>query len=213
MKLISIETVSSSTATIAGVILAAGMSRRMGGFKPLLNFRGMPLLAHVLAGARASGLAPLCLVLGHRATEIQAQLDLAGMDVVVNGDFAQGQAGSLKAGLKAVRSRCQAAMFLLGDQPLITGRLIDTLIEAHLEGKAAITLPVFEGQRGNPVIVAARLFPELERLRGDTGARALFKAHETEILRVTVDDAAILIDVDYPADYARMTKSASPTAQ
>jgi molybdenum cofactor cytidylyltransferase len=194
---------------VAGVILAAGLSRRMGGFKPLLPFRGAPLLAHVLAAARTSGLAPLCLVLGHRSAEIQATVDLARTDVVVNSDYARGQAGSLKAGLEAVRSRCRAAMFVLGDQPLITAGLIDTLIEAYLERKAAITLPVFEGQRGNPVIIAARLFPELERLQGDTGARALFEAHRAEIHRVTVDDPAVLIDVDRPEDYARLVKNGS----
>jgi molybdenum cofactor cytidylyltransferase len=188
------------------VILAAGMSRRMGDFKPLLPFRGAPLLDHVLEAAKASRLTPLCLVLGHRAVEIQSTLDPVGLDVVVNHDYAQGQAGSLIAGLKKIRTRCRAAMFLLGDQPLITARLIDTLIDAHRRQEAPITLPVYKGRRGNPVIVAARLFSDLERLRGDTGARALFGAHETEILRVAVDDPAVLIDVDCPADYARLIK-------
>lgn len=189
---------------VAGVILAAGMSRRMGRCKPLLPLRGKPLLAHVLAAARASRLAPLCLVLGHRSADIRAAVDQTGLVVVVNDAYAQGQAGSLAMGLRAVENRCQAAMFLLGDQPLITAGLIDTLIDAHRRQDAAITLPTFKGRRGNPVIVAARLFSELERLRGDTGARALFGAHETEILRVAVDDPAVLIDVDGPADYARL---------
>ncbi|MEJ2641301.1 MAG: nucleotidyltransferase family protein, partial [Desulfosarcinaceae bacterium] len=156
-----------------------------------------------------SRLAPLCLVLGHRAAAVRATIDLAGLEVVVNGGYAQGQAGSLIAGLKAVRSRCRAAMFLLGDQPLITAGLIDTLINAHRRQDAAITWPVYNGQRGNPVIVAARLFSEVERLRGDTGARALFGAHGTEILRVAVEDPAVLIDVDRPEDYARLIKNGS----
>jgi molybdenum cofactor cytidylyltransferase len=191
---------------IAGVILAAGMSRRMGSLKVLMPFRGKPLLAHVLDAARTSRLAPLCLVIGHRAAEVQAKVDPAGLDVVVNNDYARGQAGSLIAGLKKIRARCRAAMFLLGDQPLVNAGLIDTLIDAHREQAAAITLPVFKGRRGNPVIVAARLFDELERLRGDTGARALFAAHETEILRVVVNDPAVLMDVDCPADYAKLNK-------
>jgi molybdenum cofactor cytidylyltransferase len=149
-------------------------------------------------------LVPLCLVLGHRAAEIQATVDLEGVEVVVNANYASGQAGSLAAGLARVQSRCAAAMFLLGDQPLITPRLIDTLVRAHRKGTAAITLPVFQGRRGNPVIVAARRFPELLRLEGDTGARALFAAHRGEIQRVAVDDPTVLLDVDDPADYARL---------
>lgn len=188
--------------TVAGVILAAGRSRRMGRCKPLLPFRSRPLLAHVLAVARGSALAPLCVVLGHRAAEIQAKVDLRGAEVVVNTDYAAGQAGSVAAGVARVHSRCAAAMFLLGDQPLVTPHLIDTLISAHRRQTAAITLPVFQGRRGNPVIVAARLFPELLRLQGDTGARALFTAYEAEIQRVVVDDPAVLLDVDVPSDYA-----------
>jgi molybdenum cofactor cytidylyltransferase len=186
---------------VAGVILAAGRSRRMGRFKPLLPFRGRPLLAHVLAGAWGSELAPLCVVLGHRAAEIQAKVDLRGAEVVLNTEYAAGQAGSLAAGVARVQSRCAAAMFLLGDQPLVTPRLIDTLVRAHRRQTAAITLPVFQGRRGNPVIVAAPLFPELLRLEGDTGARALFAAHEAGIQPVVVDDAAVRLDVDVPSDY------------
>jgi molybdenum cofactor cytidylyltransferase len=192
--------------TVAGVILAAGRSRRMGCFKPLLPFRGRPLLAHVLAGARGSELAPLCVVLGHRAAEIQAKVDLRGAEVVINSEYTAGQAGSLAAGVARIQSRCAAAMFLLGDQPLVTPRLIDTLVRAHRRQTAAITLPVFQGQRGNPVIVAARLFPELLRLQGDTGARALFTAHEAGIQPVVVDDAAVHLDVDVPSDYVDLLK-------
>ena len=188
--------------TVAGVILAAGRSRRMGRFKPLLPFRGRPLLAHVLASARGSDLTPLCVVLGHRAAEVQAKVDLHGAEVVVNTEYSAGQAGSVAAGVVRVQSRCEAAIFLLGDQPLVTPRLIATLVRAHRRQTAAITLPVFKGRRGNPVIVAARLFPELLRLQGDTGARALFAAHEAEIQRVVVDDPAVRLDVDDPSDYA-----------
>ncbi|MDJ0784944.1 MAG: nucleotidyltransferase family protein [Desulfosarcinaceae bacterium] len=202
---------------VAGVILAAGRGRRMGTFgdrpKLLLPLRGAPLIGHVVQSARASRLAPLCIVLGHHAEEIRAAVDLTGLTVAVNHDAAAGQSGSLIRGLDAVGARCAAVMFLLGDQPLIGPRLIDTLIDAHQRRDPAITLPVFAGRRGNPVIVAARLFPELRRLRGDTGARALLKAHEGETQRVTVDDAAVRVDVDTPEDYARLQRSATAVSE
>ena len=199
---------SAGATAVAGVILAAGAGRRMGTAagrpKLLLPFRGAPLLSHVIASARASRLAPLCLVLGHRSAEVRRRVDLSGLTVAVNADYATGQAGSLAAGLARVRNRCSAAMFLLGDQPLVGAHLIDTLIEAHGRRPAAVTLLTFDGRRGNPVIVAARLFPEVMRLTGDTGARALFDAHRAEIQRVAVDDPAVLLDVDRPADYERL---------
>lgn len=191
--------------SVAGVILAAGCGRRMGDRnglpKQLLPFKGLPLLSHVIHHAQASRLAPICLVLGHRAAEVRAQVELCGVEVVVNAHHEGGQAGSLIAGLKRVASRCTAVMFLLGDQPLISAALIDRLIEAYGQKAAAITLPTFEGRRGNPVIVAASLFPELRQLSGDTGARVLFEAHAAEIQPVPVEDPAILLDVDTPGDY------------
>ena len=208
MKTDTYKPLPAGTTTVAGVILAAGCGRRMGTAagrpKQLLPFRGAPLLSHVMASARASRLAPLCLVLGHRAAEIEAQVELGGMAVVVNTDYGAGQAGSLVTGLARVRGRCSAAMFLLGDQPLVTADLIDTLIDAHEKKGAPVTVPTFEGRRGNPVILADSLFPEVMRLTGDTGARALFEAHWEEIQRVSVDDPAVLMDVDDPADYERL---------
>ena len=197
-------------AAVAGVILAAGRGRRMkmriggrtGALKQLLPFRGAPLISHVVHHARASQLEPVCLVLGHRAAEVQAQVELTGVEVVVNANYEDGQAGSLIAGLNSVASRCTAVMFLLGDQPLISAALMDRLIEAHRQTQAAITLPTFEGRRGNPVIVAASRFTELRQLTGDTGARVLFDAHAAEIQAVAVHDPAVLLDVDTPGDYA-----------
>lgn len=193
---------------VAGVILAAGCGRRMGDRnglpKQLLPFKGVPLLSHVIHHAQASLLEPICLVLGHRAAEVQAQVELGGVEVVVNANPEDGQAGSLIAGLKRVASRCTAVMFLLGDQPLISAALINRLIEAYGQAGAAITLPAFEGRRGNPVIVAASLFAELHQLTGDTGARVLFDAHASEIQSVPLEDPAILLDVDTPGDYVEL---------
>lgn len=199
---------------VAGVILAAGCGRRMSAHmggrpdlpKQLLPFRSAPLLGHVIDQARSSMLAPICLVLGHRAAEIRTQVERSRVEVVVNANYEAGQASSLIAGLNTVADRCAAAMFLLGDQPLVSAALMDRLIKAYGRKGASITLPSFEGRRGNPVIIAASLFTQLRRLSGDTGARALFQAHADEIERVPVEDPTVLMDVDTPGDYDRLLK-------
>lgn len=199
-----------TTPPVAGVILAAGCGRRMGDRnglpKQLLPFRGAPLLSHAIGHTRASLLAPICLVLGHQAAEIQAGVELSGVEVSINAEYEKGQAGSLITGLNSVASRCEAVMFLLGDQPLILAALIDRLIQAYGQKGAAITVPTSKGRRGNPVIIAASLFPELRQLSGDTGARVLFDAHADEIQAVPVEDPDILLDVDTPGDYKSLLK-------
>ena len=189
---------------IAGIILAAGASSRMGKPKQLLPFGKTTLLGQVVQTARESALHELIVVLGHCADEIEQAIDLSGTKVVRNIAYSKGQSTSLIKGLETVSPVCDAALFLLGDQPLVTAAIINRLIDAFETSDAPIVIPYCNGKRGNPVIIARPLFHRLTSLSADTGARALFDEFKESILNVSIPNDAILIDVDTIDDYEKL---------
>jgi molybdenum cofactor cytidylyltransferase len=186
---------------IAGIILAAGKSSRMGATKQLLPFGNTNLLTQVISNALAASVAPLITVLGYRANDIQEAVDFTMVEVVLASDYEKGQSASLKAGLSRVPADCGGAIFLLGDQPFVSGRIIDALILAYRSTKQDILIPTVNGRRGTPVLIARPLFEELFVLEGDTGARVLFEKYADRILEVEIGDPAICIDIDTWAEY------------
>ncbi len=185
--------------TVHGVILAAGLGRRMGTVKQLLPFRGKPLLQHVIDAARTSRLESLLLILGHAHDQVLEQLDTHDLEVIVNQDFAAGQSSSVRAGLE-YRAGADGIMYLLGDQPLLSADTINTLIDCFLREQPWAAVPVHRGQPGNPVIIGRPLMADLAALSGDIGARRLLQASQF-VRRVEIDDPAILRDVDTMDDY------------
>jgi molybdenum cofactor cytidylyltransferase len=198
----------------AAIILAAGASTRMGSdrHKLLLPLGDRPVLAHVLDAALASRARPIILVLGHQTqrvrTFIPAYLDHPAITVIENPDYAQGMSTSMKLGIQMLLSHgykkngedeIGSALFLTGDQPLITPRIIDRVIDAYREGRETgkrIVAPLYAGQRGNPVLFDAGLFPELLQVTGDEGGRGLLKRHPGEVTTVEMEDATASHDVD-----------------
>ena len=187
---------------ISGVILAAGQARRIGVTKQLLPFRQSTLLGQVIENARNSKLDEIITVLGHDAPSIQSHINFEGINVVINNDYQLGQSTSLLAGLHHLSVWADAAMYLLGDQPLVDEHVIDTLITAYEDTCSPLVVPMFEGKRGNPVIIDRDLFGELSStVHGDAGARVLFKRHAGEIHFVELDRRCIHMDVDTMEDY------------
>lgn len=184
---------------IAGVILAAGESRRYGQPKALLPWRGEPFIRHVIRAARRAGLSPVIVVGGAHTPQIR--LACADMDaqLVHNPDWEEGQSASLRVGLSALTAQVGAAVFLLADQPQVPNGLVTALVEAHAAGLPTIVAPLVDGQRANPVLFDRRAFPELMTLRGEMGGRALFSKYP--IAWVPWHDPRILLDVDTPEDY------------
>ena len=191
----------------AGIILAAGESRRMGKTKQLLPFKGSTMLECVINTAEQSLLYEHIIVLGHDSDRIINTVSLSAIKPVINNDYKKGQSTSLIKGLSAISHECEAAMFLLADQPLISSTIINKLLYAfeNAEHKnTAFVIPYFKGQRGNPVIALKKIFPEIKTLRHDTGSRVLFEKYKNEIVKVDIKDKAILIDFDTPEDYMRL---------
>jgi len=196
-------------AFLSGVILAAGGSTRLGRPKQLLPLAGRPLLQHVLDEAAASRLDEIVLVLGCEAEAVRAALEIPArppVRVVTNPDWAQGQSTSLRLGLRCAHARARAAAVLLGDQPGVGAALIDRVAEAFLEHGALAARPVYCGPRGrvpgHPVLLARRLFAEVEKLSGDQGARALLAERPEALLEVAVEGPPPG-DVDTWEDYRR----------
>ena len=189
---------------IAGIILAAGSGVRMDKTKQLLLFKNKPLLSHVIKNARQSNFYETVVVLGHCADEIKKTINFSGTKTIINSEYLKGQSTSLIKGLANISPVCDAAMFLLGDQPLITPSTLNTIIQAFNTSKSPIAIHYYNNTRGNPVIIAKSLFNELKLLSCDTGPRILFKKFQKSILKVPIADNAVLFDVDTKADYKEL---------
>ena len=195
-------------AFLSAVILAAGTARRMGRPKLLLPLGDRPLLQHALDAAAASRLDEIVLVLGDEAARVLEGIRLPArlpVRVAVNPDPSAGQSRSLCLGLRAADPRAAAAAILLGDQPRVTGPLIDRVAAAFLGAEVPVARPVYSGPHGrrvpgHPVLVARRIWPEVEKLRGDEGMRGLLVRRPEWLLAVPVAGDAPG-DVDTPEDY------------
>ena len=198
--------------SIAALILAAGSSSRMGAgrHKLLLPLGNRPVLAHTIEATLASQARPIVVVLGHQIAQVRDQispyLDHPDVFSIENTDYLQGMSTSLRAGIQALIDRESTAgpsahslvgvLIVLGDQPLMTARILDTLIASkHATGKR-ILIPFYNGERGNPVLFDASLFPELLEITGDGGARSVIERHRSEMARIELGASMASYDVD-----------------
>ncbi len=192
---------------VAGIILAAGRSTRMGRSKALLVTPGgisfVARLIHALAGGGVDG--PIVVGRSDDA-ELQREVDSAGARFVTNPDAdAGGQLSSLLAGLhKADRPGIRGLMVTPVDAPMVTPETVSRLIGVFSNTSAPIVRPRYQGRNGHPVIFSRELFDDLRHASPATGAKAVLRAHEDGIVNVDVDDAGVIADIDTPEDYAKL---------
>lgn len=192
------------SAKITGIILAAGTSSRMGRTKQRLPFRGKTMLECVVDSALASVLHRIVVVLGHKSEVLEPLLAKRKVTIIHNPHYEKGQSSSIKIGLQTLTEEVDAALFLLGDQPLVTPEIINLIIAAYEASPGPIVLPVFKEKRGNPVLFSRETFPRLAALKEDCGARPLFEEYAERLLKVPVSDPAIHFDIDTEDDYRRL---------
>lgn len=194
-----------SERTTAAIILAAGTSSRIGEdrHKLLLPLGDRPVIAHVLDVVLASQARPVLLVLGHRSSQLRAVLApyLAHPEVhpIDNSHYQQGMSTSIHTGLTELTRLmpdCDSTLIILGDQPLLSASILDTLMEARHTTHSRIIAPLYQGQRGNPVLFERSLFPELLEVQGDEGGRAVLMRHRIEVSTIEVGSPHASYDVD-----------------
>jgi molybdenum cofactor cytidylyltransferase len=176
----------------------------MGGANKLLvALDGAPLVARSVDAVLASRARPVVVVTGHDAARVRAAL--AGRELVFahNPDYATGIAGSLRSGIAALGAELDAALVCLADMPWVRPAHVDALIDAfEADAERPICVPIYDRQRGHPVLWPARHLPAIAALAGDAGARALLAAHAAEVRTVPVADPGVVRDVDTPAALA-----------
>jgi molybdenum cofactor cytidylyltransferase len=192
----------------AAVILAAGASRRMGTPKQLLQLAGQSLLHRAAWTALSSSCRPVIVVVGAHADQLRREL--SGLDVIVaeNPAWTDGIGTSVRCGIEAVRRQraVDSVVLTLCDQPRVTPRLIDQLIDTHRRTGAPIVACEYAATVGVPALFSHALFDELTALDGETGAKQVIARHPDDVVRVPFPPAAF--DVDTPEDFARAQSDA-----
>ena len=191
-----------SSLKVAGILLAAGMSKRFGEDNKLLrHWRGRPLLLHaasIMAAAQAAGYLHASIAVVGRDANLTTPLLTPLCVVAYNPNYAKGVASSLRCGLRRINN-ADAALIFLADMPLVTVDDVAAIIGAFYKTNAPIIAPSHNGKRGNPVLVARSEFCYLRDIKGDNGARMLFS--QTPPLLVKVAGAGVLMDIDLPSQW------------
>ncbi|NVN18381.1 NTP transferase domain-containing protein [Muricauda sp. HICW] len=197
----------SSEENIAVVVLAAGGSTRLGRPKQLVEFKGKTLLEHTMQEVVGLGFQTKILVLGSKNEEIQAKIDSNGFKVVINTDWEEGMASSIKLGLEAViaeEDRLDHVLFLVSDQPFLERANLIKLVQAQLTKKPKATYSKYGDNIGVPAIFNKDAFPLLMELEGDEGAKKLIYAKEFDYGTETFNKGGF--DVDTEEDVRQLKK-------
>lgn len=189
---------------VGAIVLAAGMSTRMGEPKMLLPWtEKRTIIEHVIEQALNSRVDHIVTVTGHQSKQIKTVVEPLGVDVVYNRGYKTGEMlSSIKAGLRAMPENVAAALIMLGDQPRVQPKVIYQVMMAYAEGRGEIIAPSFEMRRGHPILISRRYWAEILNLRRHQSLRDVLNAHSEEITYINVNTDSVLRDVDTRDDYA-----------
>ena len=188
---------------IAAVVLAAGLSRRMGQAKLLMKVGGRAIIRYVVESVLVGGVDSVWVVTGPDVEPIEAALAGIEVQIAVNPAPEEGQAGSVRTGIAALPASVDWALIALGDQPLLAPAIIPALLAARRTSPKLIVAPRYRDGQGNPVVFRREIFPELLRLTGDQGARPIIQKEPARVEWVELD-LPMPPDVDTPDDYEKI---------
>ena len=194
---------------VAGILLAAGTSSRMGANKLLLELDGETILRGAARRALAGGLAPLLVVLGHQAERTRAELHGLACEAVVNPDFEEGITASLRCGLAALPEGVEAAMVLLADMPRVTAAMIAAMVVRFRAVRPRLVISDYAGVQAPPMLYDRTLFAELAAMDDGRCGRQVVERHRNEAAVLSFP-APALTDLDVPADYELLRQGVPP---
>jgi molybdenum cofactor cytidylyltransferase len=191
--------------SISAIILAAGMSRRMGSTKALLDFGGRPLVSRILESLIDASIDSITIVTGHEPQRVKSAVKQFDVNFVQNDRYAiGGMISSVQSGVAAVvNSGCEAFFLALGDHAPVEPATLVAMAAAWRKSYPSIVLPRYANKHGHPILVSIRLAPQILALTGDQSLATIVRAHSADSRNVAVDDPAILEDIDTPDDYNR----------
>jgi molybdenum cofactor cytidylyltransferase len=191
--------------SVAAILLAAGKSQRMGQNKLLMPFEGETIIERTLDNLLDSCVGEIIVVLGSRAQEIGEVIGSRKVIMVLNPDFANGMSTSLITGMKMVSNQAQFILVALGDQPLIKPYTYNWLIQSAITSDKGILVPIFHGQRGNPIVLSSGYVSDILGLKGDVGGRELLQKYPEDVEEVAVNDEGVIININTMDEYEKRT--------
>ena len=212
-----VEARNAASEPVAAVVAAAGFSRRMGRFKPLLPWGRSTVIESAAAALARGGASPALVVTGHRGAEIAARLEAGAAVAVFNADYARNSMlRSYQVGIEALQARhpsALGALLALGDQPHLPAWVIRRIVERARREPEAVVAPSHAGRRGHPIYLPRRLFAETLRLQEGQTLRDLLQRREREIVYAAVESDCIRRDIDHPSDYEELRAQYDHTAR
>jgi CTP:molybdopterin cytidylyltransferase MocA/HD superfamily phosphodiesterase len=189
---------------ISALILAAGFSRRMGDFKPLLNLGGMTVLERIISLYRSAGVKDIRVISGHRSEAIRSALHAQPVSVVPNRDYKSGMFSSVLAGLRSLPPQTRSFFIHPVDMPLVRPHTLMMLRDAFQNTPAPVIYPVFDDRRGHPPLIERKLEEAILAHDGRGGLRALLQRFDSQALEILTADEGILLDMDTTDDHRRL---------
>ena len=185
------------------IVLAAGMSRRMGAQKLLLPFGGKTVISHIVDQIAGSLVDKIIVVAGDESDRVREQLSGRDVSIVINPDCGAEMLSSVRCGIRVLPRGCRCVLVAIGDQPGITTDLVNEMVNAFKVAAKGIVAPVCQGKRGHPILFSSRYCNEILTRFEDIGLRGLAETHADDVFELNVSSPAVLCDMDCPEDYRR----------
>ena len=191
---------------ISSILLAAGQSKRMLGENKLTkDIKGIPLIKRALNNILKSQVNEIIIVLGYQKETVEKLIDKTSkIKFVFNSNFEKGMASSIKKGIKNLSDKSDAFFISLGDMPSINFKTYNHLIKFNKNKKAIV--PMFKGQKGNPVLFPKLFEEKLLSIQGDCGAKKVLEINKKDVLNLEINDPGIIKDLDVTSDFNKLNK-------